>query len=51
MTEGPIHFSDLPAEERENYYGGDLEWFAVCKVEVDGKLEDHEFYFEKSVGR
>jgi len=46
MVEGPIHFSDLPAEEREDYYGGDLEWFAICKVEVDGKLEDHEFYFE-----
>ena len=25
---------------------GELEWFAVCKVEIDGKLIDHEFFFE-----
>ena len=46
MIEGPMHNSDLPLQEQEDYYGGDLEFFAVCKVEVNGKLEDHEFYFE-----
>ena len=46
MIEGPIHKSDLPKEEQENYYGGALEFFAVCKVEVNGRLEDHEFYFD-----
>ena len=49
MIEGPIHKSDLPKEEQENYYGGDLEFFAVSKVEVNGRLEDHEFYLKHSI--
>ena len=44
MTEGPYHYTDLPPEDIEEYpHIGELEWFAVCKVEVDGKLIDHEF--------
>ena len=47
MTEGPYHYTDLPPEDIEEYpHIGELEWFAVCKVEVDGKLIDHEFFFE-----
>tara|TARA_X000001388_G_scaffold63226_1_gene49138 strand:- start:421 stop:693 length:273 start_codon:yes stop_codon:yes gene_type:complete len=47
MTEGPFHYTDLPPEDIAEYpYMDELEWFAVCKVEVDGKLIDHEFFFE-----
>ncbi len=47
MTEGPFHYTDLPAQEIEDYpHVGELEWFAVCKVEIDGELIDHEFFFE-----
>ncbi len=42
-----ISLYDLPPEDIEEYpHIGELEWFAVCKVEVDGKLIDHEFFFE-----
>ena len=47
MTEGPFHLTDLPPEDIEEYpHKGELDWFAVCKAEVDGKLIDHDFFFE-----
>ncbi len=47
MIEGPYHYTDLPPEDIKDYpHVGELDWFAVCKVEVDGRLEDHDFFFE-----
>ena len=42
MTEGPYHYTDLPPEDIEDYpHVGELEWFAVCKVEIDMRDKDY----------
>ena len=41
IFEGPISVKDLP----DNDYPEGAEWFHECKVEVDGKIVVHPYWF------
>ena len=43
ITEGPYSVDEMP--DNEEYPEGS-EYFVVCKVELDGKIEEVNFWFE-----
>tara|TARA_R110000744_G_scaffold257911_3_gene373286 strand:- start:815 stop:1060 length:246 start_codon:yes stop_codon:yes gene_type:complete len=43
ITEGPYSIDEMPDEEE---YPEDSEYFVVCKIELDGKIEEVNFWFE-----
>ena len=43
VVQGPVSVDELPDDEKAPE---DMGWFMVCKPEVDGKVEDTQFWFE-----
>lgn len=43
ITEGPYSIDEIPENE---VYPDDSEYFIVCKVELDGKIEEVNFWFK-----
>lgn len=44
IVEGPISIEELPDED---YVPNDIGYFLVCKTEIDGKIEEANFWFEE----
>ena len=44
IVEGPISIEELPDED---YVPSDIGYFLVCKTEIDGKIEEANFWFEE----
>ena len=44
ITEGPISVEDLPEDE---YVPEDSGYFLVCKTEINGEIEEANFWFEE----
>ena len=44
ITEGPYSIDEMP--DNEEYPEGS-EYFVVCKVEIDGKIEEVNFWFDE----
>ena len=47
VVQGPMSIDELPDGEE---MPEDMEWFMVCKTEVDGVIEDTNFWFEDLEG-
>lgn len=43
VVQGPVSIDELPDDEDTPE---DMEWFMVCKTEVNGVVEDTNFWFE-----
>lgn len=43
VVQGPVSVDELPDDEK---VPEDMGWFMICKTEVNGKVEDTQFWFE-----